>query len=734
MRNNRTTFRRTNPFPLRIWATVTFILLLLSVPGRAGAGEAPHDTVLTVFPAAGKVVLDGIFNESDWKNAVPVTTFTQRELVEGEPSTERTEVRALYDHDNLYLGVICLDSDPEAIISKELKRDSEMTSDDTFSILIDTFRDRRSGYLFITNPNGTRYDALVKTKDMGASGSTDESWNAVWNVAARTDDRGWTAEFVIPFKTLRFPTASEQRWSINFRRAISRKNEEALWFSWRQNQGLLQLSNTGTLAGIKGIERKRQADIKPYIMTGLEKQVNEKLDSDVNYGLDVKYPLTSDLTLDVTTFTDFAQVESDRDEINLSRFSIRYPEKREFFIEGSEIFDFASRVSSPFYSRRIGISPDREQVPILGGAKLIGKAGSYNIGAISMQTDEKNDIPSANYSIVRVKKDVLEKSYIGLIATNVTDSRHDSQAYGADFAYNTSDFLGDQNLSFGGYIAENNSPGIHHGRRAGRLYLSLPNDLYRITFLYHALGKSYYPEIGYVDRNGIRKYETNFSYTPRTSIPHVKKLTFSPGQFRYITDSGTKLMTRTLRATPLGIEFNSGDTISLLAYHTYENLEESFTIFRNVQIPRGEYSWRHYSLSGKTSPKRPVALTIAAETGEFWSGKKTSIETGGTFKVSKFYSLGLEAQTNSITMGSQTFSTKEYSTRIVVDLTPNLNSRTFIQWNNETDVLNINFLLHYIPKVGSDIYFVYNHLFNEEEHYSTLQNTGILKVSYLFRF
>ncbi len=211
-------------------------------------------------------------------------------------------------------------------------------------------------------------------------------------------------------------------------------------------------------------------------------------------------------------------------------------------------------------------------MPILGGAKLIGKAGSYNIGVISMHTDQKGDIPSANYSIVRVKKDVLEKSYIGFIGTNVSDSRHDSQAYGADFAYNTSSFFGSQNLSFGGYVAENNSPGVEHGRRAGRLYLALPNDQYRISLLYHALGQSYSPEVGYVDRNGIRKFETNLSFTPRSSLPYIKKFTFSPGQFRYITDPGSTLLTRTFRSTPLGVEFNSGDTVSFLVYHTYENL------------------------------------------------------------------------------------------------------------------------------------------------------------------
>jgi len=710
------------------------LILLVYKQGTPFADGAPSDSVLIALPVTEKIIMDGVLSEEGWKNTTPVTTFTQRELIEGEPATERTEVRALYDYNNLYIGVVCYDSDPSTILSKEQKRDSDMLSDDTFSILIDTFSDRRTGYLFITNPNGTRYDALVKMADLRVTVEPDDSWNAVWNVASHIDKQGWTVEFVIPFKTLRFPSVQEQQWNINFRREIRRKNEEVLWYSWHQNQGLFQLSETGKLTGIRGIERKHQADIKPYIMTGIEKQEYQKLDREFKYGLDMKYAITSDLMLDVTTFTDFAQVESDRDEINLTRFSIRYPEKREFFIEGSDIFDFASNVSSPFYSRRIGISPSREQVPVLGGAKLIGKADNYNLGIINIQTDKKDSILAANYSVVRVKRNVLEKSYIGLIATNVSDSRHNSQAYGLDFAYNTSSFLGNQNLSFGGYIANNNAPGVEYGKHAGRLYLNLPNDLYRINLLYHALGKTYNPEIGYVNRNGIRKYEVSISYTPRPSIPYVKKITISPGMFRYITDPETRLLTRSLRSTPLGVELDSGDTFVFNAFYTYENLEKEFTIFRVIDIPKDKYSWWNYSFTAETSTKRPVSIKLDTNTGDFWSVEKTSVIASSTLNVSKYYSLSLESETNFITMESRKVNTKAFSTRIVVDITPNLNSRTFIQWNNETDILNINFLLHYIPKTGSDVYLVYNHLFDEANEYNTIQNTGILKVSYLFRF
>ncbi len=679
------------------------------------------------------IILDGFLNERAWQEAQPVDDFIQRELSEGAPSTEKTEVRILYDENNIYIGVKCFDSEPEKIIRREMKRDSELRDDDNFTVVLDTFRDSRTGYYFRTNPNGARNDAQV------TDGQTSDDWNGIWDAAARVTDYGWSVEIVIPFKTLRFPNAEDQEWGINFRRIIRRKNEEALWTSWGRNDGLLQLSKSGTLTGLSQVKRSRQVDFKPYLLGGLEKTAGIKLDDSFKYGLDVKYPLSSQLTLDLTTFTDFAQVESDREQINLTRFSLHYPEKREFFLEGAEIFEFASTYTTPFYSRRIGLTPDREQVRILGGAKLIGRAGSYNIGIINMQTDNENNHPATNYSVVRVKRDILKHSYVGIIATNIYNSnKYDSRTFGADFLYRTHSFMGNQNLEFGGYIAQDQDPEFDNGTRAGRVRLGMNNDEYDIGLLYHGVGEHYTPDVGYVRRGGIRHHQAKIEYTPRINIPRVKKLLFTVIDLNYYTDTGSRLLTRTYNYRPIGILFESGDTVMLKAYGSYEYLDQPFDIFKDkkgvVTIPKGVYSWWDYEFEVMTAKSRSAYFQVHAHRGTFWDGKRTNVRTVLGLNTSRYYSLETDVVYNDITIRGRRFHANALGGRVLVNLTTRLNASTLLQWNNETNRVNMNARIHFIPRIGSDFYLVYNHLWDEEDHYRTIHNTGIFKMAYLIKF
>ena len=715
-------------------ACVSIVLPLIALGAHSLAAQTAdrgQGRVMNACITASPIKLDGFLNESAWNEAQPAGDFIQRELIEGEPATEKTEVRILYDSENLYIGIMCYDSEPGKIIHTKMERDTDLDSDDSFTVVIDTFRDKRTGYWFGTNPNGVYKDALM------SNNTHDESWNGVWDVRARITDRGWSAEMVIPFKTFRFSSVPRQDWSINFERVIPRKREEALWTAWGRNDGIFQLSKCGTLAGLVNIKRSRQLDFKPYALGGLEKIANTNLDRNFKYGLDVKYPITSQLTLDLTTLTDFAQVESDREQINLTQFDISYPEKREFFLEGASVFEFGSSNTLPFYSRRIGITDTtRAPIPILGGIKLVGKAGSYNIGAIEMQTDEKEGYPSTNYSVVRVKKDVLEKSYIGFIATNASpEGRRTSQAYGVDFLYRTDRFLKKQNLEFGGYTAENRTPDVHHGNHAGRIFMNLPNDAYNVSLLYHAVGANYNPDTGFVQRRDIRQYHAEVQVTPRPGIPGVKKLNFMPLGLDYYTDSKRRLLTRTTNFRPFGVEFNSGDSIELNVYDSYEFVEKAFERFRrNMKVPAGIYRWWDYELEVNTSENRPYSCGIHTHTGDFYNGKRNWVMTEWGMKTSKFYSLSADFTYQKITMNGRSFDVRDFGTRIAVNFTPRLTTSSLIQFNNETGEVNLNFRLHYIPRVGSDIYLVYNHLWDEENDFRTVQNTGIFKIGYLVQF
>jgi hypothetical protein len=425
-----------------------FFILLIYIFSPMVICESQIRPVLTQSP----IKLDGLLVEPAWENAEPINDFTQRELSEGASPTEKTEVRILYDNNNLYIGVICYDSEPEKIIHKELKLDGNLKSDDMFAFVIDTYNDKRMGQYFEVNPNGARFDASFNN---GVQiWSLNEEWDGIWDVYGRITEYGWSVEIVIPFKTLRYPSTETQVWGINFMRIIQRKHEEVLWRGWKRNDGIFQLSKAGTLHIAEPLKKGLQLDVKPYILTGVERELDSDSDEVFNYGLDVTYGLDSNTTLTLTTKTDFAQIESDKEIINLTRFNLRYPEKRDFFLEGAETFSFTQGSSNLFYSRRIGISPEREEVPILGGIKLTQKTGSFRIGIMSMQTDEKNGYPQTNYSAIRVKKDIFEQSYVGFIATNLLDGkRHDNQLYGVDFKYRTDKFLTDKNFEVDASVA-----------------------------------------------------------------------------------------------------------------------------------------------------------------------------------------------------------------------------------------------------------------------------------------
>ncbi len=682
--------------------------------------------------------LNGIMDEQCWGNAVQSSDFIQTEPNEGALASEKTEVKVLYDEQNLFIGVICYDSEPEKIVHNELQVDGEVDNDDNFIVVLDTFNDKRSGFYFMTNPNGARFDGKITGINIGVMGNrqgprgVNKDWNGIWDVAANIGDYGWSVEIVIPFKTLRFTSEELQNWGINFQRNIVRKNEESLWTSWGRDDGIMQLTKAGLLCNLEYIKRGKLLEVKPYVLGGLENE-NGKADEKLKSGLDFKYPLASDLTLDFTTFTDFAQIEADRTQINLTRFDIRYPEKRDFFLEGAEIFEFSTQFTTPFYSRKIGITPDREQVPILAGAKVTGKFGRYNLGIMNIQTDEKNGYNAANYSVLRIKRDIFEKSSIGFIATNISNDQSE-QSLGFDFTYKTNTFLKNKNLEITADIVENIKSGIQSGNRAGRFEVNYPNDLIDIYLYYKTVGENYEPEMGFVQRKGANQYITRTAYSPRPNLPYIRQLRFSPINLNAYTDMSGKIESYELEFSPIGITTNTDERFTFNVQRLYEHLDEEFNIFSDVYIPEGEYEWWNYEARFETNSSRRISGNVEYQLGDFYNGTKTTLRPEFNLKMNRNISLSTEIEYNGLTIGSRSFNTREYSFRLNTNISTRLAARTYLQWNNEDKIANLNFRLHYIPKIGSDIFFVYNHLWDGYQDYDTLFNTGIAKVAYQFTF
>ncbi len=425
----------------RLYWQWTLMLLVLSHP--VYAQRSAPDT-LHALRIHSNIRLDGVLDEPAWQAAPAVTNFTQRELSEGEPASEHTAVAVVYDEHSVYFGIWCYDREPNKIVARKMQRDFNYRSEDNFQIVVDTFHDRRNGYRFVINPNGARSDALVL--DNGRQINRD--WDGVWNVKTQITDKGWFAELQIPFSTLRFSAANEQVWGVNFERNIRRKREQVLWQAWSRDSDLEQVSRAGTLVGIQGVSQTSLLELKPYGLGGLESPRHLEQHRVGKIGGDLYYLPTPTSKLSLTVNPDFAQVESDRAQINLTRFSLFFPEKREFFLEGRNYFDFGlgNRIL-PFYSRRIGLSEDRQEIPIIVGGRLLAKKGSTTLGGLLMQTAEKDSMPTTNFGVLRWKQDILKQSTIGVIAATRADAAHFNATYGFDFLYSTSHFLGDKNLA-----------------------------------------------------------------------------------------------------------------------------------------------------------------------------------------------------------------------------------------------------------------------------------------------
>jgi len=386
------------------------------------------------------IELDGLLNEAYWQATEAASDFRQIQPLEGQPATEKTEVRILYDEDNLYLGVICYDAEPARIVAQKLQRDSRLADDDTFGFVLDTYHDHRHAYFFSTNPNGAEEDGQV----VDGAFDPDLNWDGVWEVRAKIHEHGWSAEFKIPLWNLKFKSLPIQNWGINFTRIIKRKTEQANWASWsRDNGGFLRISRAGDLLDLQDLKPGFNLQVKPY---ALGKSQRDRLltafplrDEKFDAGVDVKYGLTSNLTLDATLNTDFAQVEADVEQINLTRFPLFFPEKREFFLENASTYQFGEPgfFGPPpiflFFSRRIGISDQGEIVPIIAGGRLTGKIGKFNIGALDILTDNTQAGPKSHFTVARVTRDVFQRSRVGAIFTNRANiGRDHQQAYGVD--------------------------------------------------------------------------------------------------------------------------------------------------------------------------------------------------------------------------------------------------------------------------------------------------------------
>lgn len=712
------------------------------------------DRRLKAVHVSEKITIDGRLDEPVWADAPLAAGFIQSEPKEGQPSSERTEVRVLYDNQNLYVGVFAHDSGVAHLVISDLKKDFATEANDTFDLVLDTFHDQRNGYVFATNAAGAKADSQM----INEGRETNSSWDAVWYVKTTVVDDGWIAEMAIPFKSLKFREAAVQTWGLNFHRNLrsSVRNEDSYWSPIPRQFNLQRVSLAGTLEELEGIKPGSNIRLKPYITSSFAQNGSTGVrKGDGDMGFDVKYGITSGLTWDFTYNTDFSQVEADEQQINLTRFNLFFPEKREFFLENSGIFKFgggdpgpggggggggaggggagtSGRINSVsndvfFFSRNIGFA-NNQAIPVLGGTRLSGRAGAYEIGFLNMQQREYGNIHATNFTIGRLKHNIFANSDVGVMIMNkeVQDSSRFNRVYGTD-----------ANLRFGqaaavnAFVAKATSPGIDSDNLEERLSAAYQGRTWTMKSSYTNVQSNFVNEMGYVPRPGTQRLfsEVRPNFRPRRNklvrsvSPHVV--------LDYLMDRHGNLDSKYIDYH-LAVTFQNGAWIEIGRNPTAEVIPKSFTLNNGkVVVPAGAYNYYDYFVAFRPDSSRRLQTPSGRwGAGPFYGGYKHTYTLSETLRVNHQFNTSLSYTHNNISIPGGRFRTNLLTSRVNYSFTTSMFLNALVQYNSDSRQWSSNVRFNIIHRPLSDFFLVYNERRNSVTG-DLLDRAIIAKLTYM---
>lgn len=679
--------------------------------GGTGAGPRPVAAAARVSEAP---TIDGVLEETVWQSATPLTDFVQAEPFEGQAASERTEVRVLYDNLAVFVGVRLHDSDPSQIVTTDTRRDTGLGDQDSFQIIFDTFRDRQNGFVFGTNAAGVQYDAQVRNQ-----GNQSTSWDGSWEVMTQNGEGGWTAEFRIPLRTLRYGSPP-QVWGVNFMRNIQRRRERAYWSPMPRQFNLARLSSAGELRGLD-LKAPRNFKLLPYVISSANRDFTPgfKTDLDGDVGLDAKFGVTGSLNLDVTYNTDFAQVEVDTQQINLTRYNIRFPEKRPFFLENAGLFNVgasAGGMSSGdldlFFSRRIGLDEKGNLVPIMGGVRLSGKASGYNIGLLNMQTDDVNRSPGNNFTVARVSRDLPSRSGVGALFINRSATGRSAGLDNWNRTWGLDGRLGvGERVTVGAFAARTETPGLVGREHAWNLTSEYDDGKTLLNFDYGIVGEDFNPEVGYLENTlGYRRWYARFQETMRQEkirgwgfrefLPHINYT-----RYDYLDGGG-------LQNANLHIDnhwdWENGNYISTAINGAWEGLDRPFQVYPGIVVPPGRHGGLRFTLRSNTDRRKWLFGRHQWEIGRFLNGDQNSqtfqvtVRQGGKFTVDTTWNY------RSFELPQGSFRTNLGNMRVTYNFTPSVFTQSLIQYNDRTERWSTNLRFHWLQTAGTGLFVVYN--------------------------
>ena len=679
--------------------------------------------------------LDGKLDDPCWMGLPVIKDFRQRRPNEGVPGTEKTEVRLCRDAHVLFIGVRCFDSQPDQIRAGVMQRDAPVRGDDYFFILIDPFSRGRDGYYFRTNANGAKGEALINS-DMG---SPRMDWDTIWEVRSQKDDLGWSAEFAIPFRSIPIDPNSDQ-WRIDFGRWFSRGQERSKWVGFSRNRNWFSLEEAGVLNGLLEVDRGKGIDFKPYVSAKwLSEDSGE--DTDFETGFDLFYDLTPSLKATFTYNTDFAETEVDQQRVNLSRFPLFYPEKRDFFLEGSDLFSFGGLQKSPlpFHSRTIGLSSEGAPVDIDVGAKLTGRMGPVGIGVLGMGLDELGNLDSDEVFVGRFTYDLFEESKVGTILTHGDpQSNLDNHLVGVDLNLRSSNWWKEQSISWHSFYMTTQDENQSSDDVIGT-HFTLPNYPFRASGHWFRTGEDFEPALGFVRRRGGQSVGVGFTYYfDQPDREWLEDLSMGADYDRYQWLDGG-LDSEELEWNVIGIRTLEGDYVGFEVEFEREILRESFEIIDALVVPVDEYRGIDFELEFRSSSDRSLFGGIELAYGDYYGGSSTRGEIDLSWRPSRFIQLDGEIDSTLARLPQEDFEAVTGSLGLRVTPTTKLSFNGIAQYDNQSETIGLNFRIRYIIQSGSDLFLVLNKGLEREEEgdrrsFRTTKTEAVAKLGWTFQF
>jgi hypothetical protein len=698
-----------------------------------------------------RIEVDGALDEEVYRTTPPIEGFVQQEPYEGQPATEQTQAWIFFNDENIYVSARCLDSQPDRMVLTELRRDNgQIFNNENFTVVFDTFNDKRNGFYFQVSALGALRDCTITDE-----GNQNCNWNAVYDARVKRDAQGYTAEIVIPFKSIRYREGPNQVWRVNLRRVVQWKNEQEFLTNIPASYasgGVYRFSLAAPLYGLEVPVGSKNLELKPYAISDVRTDKTAKPaftnDLGADAGFDVKYGVTRSLIADFTYNTDFAQVEDDEQQVNLTRFSLYYPEKREFFLENSGIFTFAGSGGSTwgggggtsltpvfFFSRRIGLEKG-QPVPIIAGGRMTGRAGKYTLGLLNMETGREETVLAepTNFSVVRVRRDILRRSTIGVMATNrsvSSSSTGSNQAFGVDAV-----LAFYKNIDIRGYYAKTQTTGMSGDEASYYGNFSYGADRYGFSYQRLVVGESFNPEIGFLRRIDFQRHYTSARFSPRSNRWKSIRKFYYQGGLDYIENRDGHLETRE-RQGSFELEWQNSDNVQLEFSDQYEYLPKPFAIASGVVLPVGGYSFQTVTTSYRAGPQRRASGTFSVATGSFYDGTKTAL-TYSSGRITVNYRLLLEPSIslNFVDLPEGAFKSNVVGARTTYMFSPRAYVSALLQYNSAAHAFTTNTRFRWEYQPLSEFFIVYSEGRNTDvDGFPEIQNRGfVVKITKLFRY